>query len=489
MRIFVTGATGFVGRALIQSLLGCDHDVTAWVRDVHRARQRLGARVRLISTSATEDELARSLSGIDVVVNLAGESVLSSAWTKARKRALRESRVFLTQQLVAACRLAPQPPRVLVSASAVGYYGESGDSVRDEDSAAGSGFLAQLCLEWESAALAARSWGARVALLRIGIVLAPDGGALQAMLPAFSLGLGGPLGTGEQYLPWIHRADLIKVIMQAFDDERFSGPINCSAPEPVTSRAFGRALGHVLGKPAVLRVPSLALRAVLGERAEVALQSQRAEPRALRERGFVFEHPQLEAALRDCLSRDASVRIRRATESDRTPLRRKPAYVLEQTTRLHVPILRAFQFFCRAENLGLITPSFMNFELLGEPPGEMHEGTEIHYRIGLGPLPIRWKTTIRSWQPPQKFVDNQDRGPYALWWHEHELQADGDSTLMRDRVYYSPPLGFIGRAVHGLLIARPLKAIFGYRAEAIERLFGAAGERERGENALPPLEA
>jgi len=472
MHFFVTGATGLVGRALIQSLLGQEHEVTAWVRDVHRARQRLGSRVQLCAIASSDTELARRLSSVDVVVNLAGESVLGGAWTDARKRALRESRVQLTQQLMAACRAAARPPRVVISGSAVGYYGDSADLVREEDSPVGSGFLAELCVDWERAALAAQAWGARVVLLRIGIVLSADGGALAAMLPAFALGLGGPLGSGKQYMPWIHRDDLVAIIMQAANDARFAGPINCAAPEPVTSQVFARTLGGVLSRPAVLRVPAFALRAVLGERACVALQSQRAVPRALERWGFAFRHAQLAAALRQCVERSAGVSIRRATRADRIPARRKPAYVLEQTTRLHVPLAEAFGFFCRAENLGFITPGFMKFELLGEPPGEMREGAEIRYRIGLGPVPMRWKTEIRSWQPPSLFVDTQVEGPYALWWHEHHLQTDGESTVMLDRVYYTPPLGLLGRLAHGLLVARTLRAIFGYRQEAIARLFG-----------------
>ncbi|HTU57978.1 MAG TPA: TIGR01777 family oxidoreductase, partial [Polyangiales bacterium] len=328
MHFFVTGGTGLIGRALIQSLLGQGHEVTAWVRDVHRARQRLGSRVQLCAIAGSEAELARRLNRVEVVVNLAGESVLGGAWTEQRKRALRDSRVRLTQQLMAACRAAERPPSVVISGSAVGYYGESADVIREEDSPAGAGFLAELCVEWERAATEARAWGARVVLLRIGIVLSPDGGALAAMLPAFAFGLGGPLGSGKQYMPWIHRDDLVGIIVQAASDARMTGPINCAAPEPVTSRVFARALGQVLGRPAVLRVPAFALRLVLGERATVALQSQRAVPRALERWSFAFRYASLDAALRQCVGRNAGVSIRRATRADQIPVKRKPAYVL-----------------------------------------------------------------------------------------------------------------------------------------------------------------
>lgn len=478
MHVFVTGATGLVGRALVQRLLGLGHEVTAWVRSPERARQRLGPRVKLCAAVTPADELARVLSGMDAVVNLAGEGVLKGAWTAARKRALRDSRVALTQQLVAACASATPAPRVFVSASAVGYYGDCGSRPLSEQSPAGSGFLAQLCADWERAAAGAGLYGARVAVLRIGIVLSPDGGALSAMLPAFRLGLGGPLGAGSQYMPWIHLHDLVAIIARALTDRRICGPINCAAPEPVSSRAFAAELGRVLARPAKLRLPAFALYAALGERAQVALQSQRAEPYALVASGFHFAYPRLDRALEQCVMRGAEVAIRRAQAADCAQLPRqagRPRYVLEHESRLHVPIDRAFAFFCRAENLGLITPSFLGFELLGPPPDAMQAGAEIDYRIGLGPMPLRWRTVIARWQPPWLFADSQAKGPYALWWHEHHLRSDGDTTLMLDRVYYTPPLGWLGCLAQILFVRPTLRAIFGYRAEAIGRLFGAHG--------------
>ena len=471
MHVFLSGATGFVGRALVQCLLGRGYEVTAWVRDPQRARTRLGPSVQLCSTQLPSAQLAERLSGVDAVVNLAGESLMQKPWTRARKGSLWKSRVDLTQQLVAACNAAARPPRVFISTSAVGYYGDSGARELTEESARGEGFLAELCEAWEQAALRAKPRVPRVCMLRLGIVLGADGGALAAMLPAFRLGLGGPLGNGEQYVPFIHLDDLLAILLQGLTDERFHGVMNCSAPEPVRFRTFARALGHVLRRPAFLPVPAWLLRLVLGQRAQVVLQSQRTLPARLTQLGFRFQHPTISNALSQCLTFAAGVSISAADGGARVPGGVKPSYVLEQRSRLHVPLSEAFAFFCRAENLGLITPSWMRFELWGEPPSLIVEGTEIHYRIGLGPLTLRWRTLIRSWQPPTQFVDMQAEGPYALWWHEHHLQADGDSTLMLDRVYYRPPLGWLGRVAQPVLIGPMLRAIFGYRSEAISRLF------------------
>jgi uncharacterized protein (TIGR01777 family) len=278
-------------------LLETEHGVTALVREPKRAREQLGAAVDLCSADGSHAAWVAALSGTDAVVNLAGESVLSHNWTPARRRALASSRVELTSQLVAAIADATPAPRALLSASAVGYYGDRGADLLLENSPPGAGFLAQLCVEWENAALAATDLGVRVALLRIGIVLGSGGGALAAMLPAFRVGLGGPLGGGAQYVPFIHIDDLLSVIVHGLEDDRFQGPFNLCAPEPLTSREFAAALGGALHRPAVITAPTFALKLLLGARAEVVLQSQRTVPSALKRVGFRFQYPELPAAL------------------------------------------------------------------------------------------------------------------------------------------------------------------------------------------------
>jgi hypothetical protein len=483
MHVFVTGATGFVGRALVQRLLGAGHRVGAWARDPSRARNQIGPQVELLPTGADDQALAERLSGVDAVVNLAGENVMGGRLTEARKHALWSSRVDLTRRLVKAMANAAPRPRVLLSASAVGYYGDRGDEALTEDSEAGQGYLAELCQAWEQAAWQARDVGARVAVMRIGIVLGQDGGMLASTLPIFRLGLGGPLGSGEQYVPFIHLDDLIEVLMRGLDDERVAGAFNATAPAPVTSAGFARELGKALRRPAVLPAPSLALRLVLGERARIVLQSQNAVPMRLQQLDHVFDHPTLDVALASIFASRRAVELGPATAADdASPLPhssdgwpRGATHVLETRTLLDVPPEEAFEFFCRAENLGLITPGWLGFAFEGEPPTDIGEGTVIRYRIRLGPFPLRWRTVIARWQPPHRFVDNQDAGPYRLWWHEHRIEPRPGGSVMVDRVYYALPLGWLGRLVHGLTVAPTLRAIFAYRIEAIRRLF-AAGE-------------
>ncbi len=304
MRVFVTGATGFIGRALVSELQRERHTVVAWVRSESRARARLGAEIETVDAASGPGGMTAALERCDAVVNLAGEPLLGGRWTSARRATLHESRVGLTAELVRALDAARQRPRVLVSGSAVGYYGNRADEILTEDSARGSGFLADLCRDWEDEARKAEALGVRVVVLRTGVVLGRDGGALAQMLPAFRLGAGGPIGSGRQYLPWIHLHDLVALVVTALGGDQFRGPVNAVGPEPVTSRDFARALGRALRRPAVLPTPALALRVIFGQAAEVLLASQRVVPAALERLAFPFAFATLDAALADVLSDD-----------------------------------------------------------------------------------------------------------------------------------------------------------------------------------------
>jgi uncharacterized protein (TIGR01777 family) len=245
---------------------------------------------------------AEVLAQADAVVNLAGESI-AQRWTQAAKRAIRESRVAGTRALVASMHGAEAPPRILISASAVGYYGRHGEEPLDEDAGPGVGFLPEVCVAWEDEALSAQALGVRVTCLRTGIVLARGGGALAQMLTPFRLGLGGPVAGGRQYMSWIHLDDHVAMLVAALEDEGFNGPFNATAPEPVTNREFSSTLGHVLRRPALVPVPAFALRALYGEMAELVTTGVRALPAKALVRGFEFRFPHLHEALEDVLER------------------------------------------------------------------------------------------------------------------------------------------------------------------------------------------
>lgn len=473
MRVLVTGATGFLGRALVPALCREGHTVVVWTRSAARARARLGAEVEIADAS---EGLAAAVDGCDAIVNLAGEPILGR-WTAAKRRALVDSRVGVTRELVTAMAAARRRPRVLVSASAVGYYGHRADERLTESSPAGRGFLAELCRDWEAAARRAEDLGVRVVLLRTGVVLGRDGGALAQMATPFRLGLGGPIGSGRQYVPWIHLHDLVSIVVAALADDRLRGPINATAPGAITSRELAQAIGRALRRPARLRVPALALRIVFGEAAAVLLDSQRVVPAALGAHRFSF--PAIDGALADLVG-GAPVAVRPlsgATEVEGPGggyLReRRPVYELRTTTVLQAPIEEAFAFFSRADNLGMLTPSAMRFSIRGRAP-EIAEGATIEYRLRVGRVPITWRSHIVDWRPGRRFVDLQERGPYRSWWHEHSFRTVGTSTVMEDRVWYAPPLSVLGRLANRLFIVPTLQRIFRYRADVIRLRFGAA---------------
>lgn len=292
MRVFVTGATGFVGKAVVAELLDRGDAVVALVRNPDAARKQLPPKVELVT--ASDAGFAAALATCDGVVNLAGEPVIGR-WTDRKREAIRESRIDATNRLVDAM-LQCSKKMVLVSASAVGYYGDSSETL-DENAPAGTGFLAEVCVDWEKAAQRAAPTH-RVAIVRIGVVLGKDGGALQQMLPAFKAFVGGPVGSGHQWVSFIQLADLVALIVHALDHETYSGPLNATAPNPVTGKQLADAIGRALGRPSWLQAPSFALRAVFGEAASVLLGGQKVLPKRALALGFQFQSPTVDDALR-----------------------------------------------------------------------------------------------------------------------------------------------------------------------------------------------
>jgi hypothetical protein len=302
-RVAVTGATGLIGPQLTAALLARGARVTVLTRDPDRALAKLGDVTALAWDPIAEAAPVDALSGHDAVVHLAGAPV-AQRWSAEAKRAIRESRVTGTRNLLAGLAGVEeaQRPRTLVSSSAIGYYGPHGEEPLDEDAPAGTDFLAQVCVEWEAEAAKARDLGIRVVQVRTGIVLDATDGALGKMLTPFRLGVGGPVAGGRQYMSWIHADDVVGMMLAAIEDERWSGPINATAPEPVTNAAFSRALGRVLHRPSLLPVPGLALRALYGEMAEIVTTGARAVPAKPLVLGYEFHHAQLEPALRAALA-------------------------------------------------------------------------------------------------------------------------------------------------------------------------------------------
>lgn len=305
MKVAVAGATGFVGQRLVQRLQAEGHQVIALTRNLEQARQVFSAAnhsLEIVAYTPTESgDWQQSIAGCEAVVNLAGEPIAEKRWTLEEKTIILSSRQLVTRKLVEAMQQSNPKPVVLVNASAIGYYGTSETAVFDETSGPGDDFLAEVCQTWEAEANQVKQAGVRVVILRLGIVLDKDGGALAKMLPAFRLFAGGPIGSGKQWFSWIHRDDVVDLILYALTHPEMAGVFNATAPTPVHMADLSHTLGQVLKRPSWLPVPGFALEIMLGDGAKVVLEGQQVLPKHTQEAGFQFRYPTLEQALEQIL--------------------------------------------------------------------------------------------------------------------------------------------------------------------------------------------
>ncbi len=467
--ILVTGATGLIGRALVLRLLEDGHEVRVLSRDANRAALTLGLPVQCFSWANMKTELPprEALEGSDIIIHLAGESVGEGRWTTDRKKEMADSRVLSTRNLVEGIKKVGKSPQAFILGSAIGVYGNRGNEELDESSSSGvagssgSAFLTQVCLDWEKELSPLSGLGVPASVVRTGIVLARDSGALAKLLPIFQAGLGGKTGSGQQWMSWIHLRDIVGIfshlVRERLAGRDVSGIFNGTAPTPETNAAFSKTLGAALGKPAILPAPGTALQVGLGEMADLVLTGQKVLPRRTVASGYKFEFPTLKAALEDLCGG-----------------RRKGADVLEAVQWVPFPVEKVFSFFCDEKNLERLTPPFLSFNVLGKSTDEIQEGTLIDYRLKLHGLPMKWRTRIEKWKPNEAFVDRQLSGPYARWEHTHGFRPLRGGTLMTDEVLYRLPMGMLGKGVAGGYVRGDVMKIFDYRREIIRKLFPAA---------------
>lgn len=465
LKILITGATGLIGRAVGKKLTESGHQLVVLTRHPAEARLNLPFPAELIEwdgiSPLTSEAFARPevFTEIDGVIHLAGESIADGRWSDEKKARIRDSRVLSTRALAQAIISGGAArAKFFISGSAVGFYGDRGDEVLDESASAGKDFLSGVVQEWENETRPLESMGLRVVRIRTGIVLSRHGGALAKLLPLFSRGLGGKLGQGLNWMSWIHLDDIARIFAHCCESDSARGVFNATAPEPVRNERFTIALARALGRPVFLPVPEMALRAMMGEAATIALSSQRAPPLRLLEHGFEFRFPELARALTDICE----------------PLHGGQHELLAEQWVPYKPD-EVFPFFCNETNLEELTPKFLGFRVIGKSTEHVEQGTLIDYRLNLHGFPVKWRTRIEEWSPNRKFIDTQLKGPYAKWHHTHEFVPLAGGTLLRDRVLYKLPLGFFGDAVAGWKVDSDVASIFAFRREKIGRRFG--GER------------
>lgn len=451
MNFLVTGATGFIGRKLVSSLLREGHNVRILSRDSRKAETFFGSAVDFAAWDAAKDPFPiDALANIDSFVHLAGEGIADKRWSPRRKREIYESRIRGTRAIVSALNSMGNPPRSFICASAIGFYGDRKDEVLTEKSERGTGFLSDVCADWELEAGKTQN-KVRAVQLRIGIVLGKEGGALKKLLPLFSLGLGGSIGKGRQWMSWIHVDDLVRLLIEVALNPAYLGPVNAVSPEPVTNSQFTRQLGKALGRPTLLPAPGFALKLFLGEMAAVVLSSQRLHPEVAVANEFRFTYPTLPSALSEIVAR------RNETE-------------LEKFQKIGKKVEDVFPFFANEKNLEAITPPWLKFNVLGKSADSLCEGCLIDYQLYLHGVRLRWQSKIIEWNEGSRFVDIQVRGPYRMWHHTHEFLGCGETTVMRDYVRYEIPR--LARPWLKSFIARDIQSIFSFRCSKISERFG-----------------
>jgi hypothetical protein len=457
VRILMTGATGLIGRELGKVLAARGDTLVCLVRDTQGARRRLPFPATCFEWDHQRAVPAQALLEIDAIVHLAGAPVAEKRWTNERKRLILDTRVLGTRRVVEAVLNHGPSVRTFVHGSAIGFYGDRGDATLNAASARGTGFLADVVDAWEAELrpLAERRTDVRAAIVRTGIVLARHGGALAKMLPMFRESAAGRLGSGQQWMSWIHIDDIVGLFLHALDS-RGAGVLEGVAPQPVTNRNFTKSLCRLLQVFENAPAPAVAIRALFGEMGGIVLESARVEPSRALASGYRFRFESIDRAFDDLL----------------TPLRGSTRELMSEQWVPHAPE-RIWPFFCDERNLEELTPAFLNFQVLGKSTREIGEGTLIDYRLKLNGIPMGWQSRIENWEPARHFVDTQVKGPYAYWRHAHEFVPLANGTLMRDVVRYRLPLGWLGSVVAGWKVESQVERIFSYRSARIAERFAS----------------
>ena len=458
MKITITGATGFVGRELCKSLiLDGFEEINIVTRDRSRFKKPLDFPFQVFEWKAPEQSLPSEelIRNSDVIIHLQGEPLLEGLWTSKKKEAIYNSRVRTTENLLEQA-LHVNKKLKIISASGIGIYPDSIEKF-DEDSVLDvpKDFLFRVCFDWERAATPYSKSDVTSIIIRFGVVLSPQGGALKQLLPMHELGFGSTIGFGRHDLSWIHMKDLVRILKFSIKNIHNSVILNAVSPDPIPYKQFSRTLNQALKKINIPPIPKHLARLFLGEKVSVITKSHRIFPKKLTELGFEFEFPNIGDALKDLLKNAKNFEQH-----------------FEQSQLIKMKKEDIFDFFSNPKNLEKIVPRYLKFQIQNISTKSVEKGTLIDYQLKLYGFPFKWRTLISNWQPPKTFEDSQLKGPYAKWVHSHNFFDLKDSrTLMLDTVIYKVPFGFLGHFLLGAVIRKQIKSIFAFRYKTLSEIF------------------
>ncbi len=464
MRVLILGGSGFVGRELSIHLARQGHSVRILSRSSREVENQFTAPCEILEWDGIDLPPA-ALEDCAVIVNLVGEGIADRAWTEKRRSQIIQSRTTSVKALARALKTTSKKPAVVIQATAVGYYGDRGDEELTEESGPGSGFLASTCTAWEQSLEQLEATDLRLVVLRLGMVLGLTGGALPKLAAIYSNRLGAALGSGKQWMSWIHIDDLVAMISAAIEDKNWQGTFNATAPAPCRNSDFNRALAKHGKYQTLPNAPAIAVRIAMGQRAELVLSSTRATPKRALKLNYAFKFKTIEDAIENLLSDSVASGLRRFVTKQWSPF--DPA--------------RLWQFFSDPYNLEMLTPPWLSFAVTRLNSTPISKGTQIEYKLKLRGIPIRWASLISSWQPNQSFVDEQTRGPYAIWHHTHLFEPLQGGTLITDSVQYRLPVAPLGELVAGRIVADDIRRIFAYRRQKIGAIETVQSKKTNGD--------
>lgn len=455
MKILITGATGLVGLKLVETLFLKGHtDIRILSRNKENAKKKFQFPVELYEWNPSTNYIEpTALDNVNIVIHLAGENVAKGRWTHKKKKKILDSRTQGTNFLMESIQKAKTKPQKIIGASAIGIYGDRDDESLTEESLSGEGFLADVCKKWEDKIINFPIKEVQTHILRIGIILANNGGALEQMLPPFKSGAGGKIGNGKQFMSWVHIDDIIGQIIFLMDKDCSNKIYNGVSPLPVTNEFFTKTLGKVLKRPTLIPIPRFGLKILFGEMADMLLGSQKVLPKNLMTEGYIFLYEELEKALRNILKYDT-----------------KGEKVFTKYQWTEKPPKEVFNFFANEMNLEKITPPHLNFKVLSKSTDVIQEGTIIDYKLNLHGIPLSWKSKINTFKDQERFIDEQVKGPYSKWVHTHDFIPLNKGTVIKDEVVYKVPFGLLGYLVAGSFVRNDLRKIFNYRSDNLKKI-------------------